>query len=321
MVYEDFPKLIKKCPFFNCYGTNLEFHISIHKRDLTLISCLDCDREFTVVESPLSCSLKHTYSIRYADLINNAIFFRCLKLSCTEKRKDFFDFEKRKIDKKLAQELLRIKPLIQKRIKVGDFEIRPKVTKHDFENENLRQVKSILIYSLDMYNEVYNPSEVKRSHLGSRMHSLKYSNFKNDTNFINKSVDEFLSSIVKLFSILELRFERIVVVPESDPKVNLNHFLRKLAIKLSNEFDLKYTADSITYIPKVAEKTKNTSGENRANFVLQKFYCDKIEETRVLVLDDVIQTGSTMVALTNQIKKSNPKAEIFNLALVRTGMS
>lgn len=321
MVYEDFPKLIKKCPFFNCDGINLEFHVSIHKRDLTLISCLDCNREFTVVDSPLSCSDKHVYSIRYADLINNAIFFRCFKYSCTEKRKDFFDFEKRKFEKELALELLRIKPAIQRKIKIGDFEIRPKVTKYDFENENLRQVKSILIYSLDMYNEVYNPNEIKRSHLGSRIHSLKYSNLKNDPNFIDKSVDEFFSSIVKLFSILKLRFDRLVIVPESDPQVNLDHFLRKLAVKISNEFDLKYSVNSITYVPKVAEKTKNTSGENRANSVLQKFYCDKIEEKSVLILDDVIQTGSTMVALTNQLKKSNPKVEIFNLALVRTGMS
>ena len=320
MVYEDFAKLIKVCPFLKCNGTDLEFHQSIHKRDLISISCLNCNREFTIVESPLTCSNEHTYSIRYPDLINNAIFFRCIEVNCIEKRKDLYDFENRKFEKKLAQELLKIKPIIQKKIRVGDFEIRPKVTKYDFENENLLLVKSILIYSLDMYNEVYNPNEIKRSHLGSKIHDLKYSNLKKDLKFIDKSVDEFFSSIVKLFSMLEVGFERLIVVPESEPKVNSNHFLRKLALKISNEFDLKYSAESVIYVPKVAEKTKNSSGDNRTNSVVQKFICDKIEEKNVLLLDDVIQTGSTMVALNNKIKKGNPEAEIFNLALVRTGM-
>jgi predicted amidophosphoribosyltransferase len=321
MAYEDFAKLIKKCPFLNCDGTDLEFHLSVHKRDLTLISCLNCNREFTIVESPLACSNEHAYSIRYPDLMINTIFYRCFDTNCFEKRSDFFDFESRKIERKLAQDLLKIKPIIQKRIKIGDFEIRPKVTKYDFENKNLEEVKSILIYSLDMYNEVYNPSEVKRSHLGSRIHDLKYSNLKNDSSFTDKSVDEFFRSVKKLFSILDLSFDRLIVVPESDPKVNSDNFLRKLAVKISREFDLRYSVESITYVPKVVEKTKNAFGDNRTNSVLQKFNCDKIEEKSVLLLDDVIQTGSTMVALNNKIKKSNPKAEIFNLALVRTGMT
>jgi predicted amidophosphoribosyltransferase len=321
MAYVDFRKLIKECPFLNCHGTDLEFHLSIHKRDLTLISCFTCNREFTIVESPLNCVIEHVYSIRYADLLNNTIFYRCIDLNCVEKRRDFFDFDNRKLERKLAQDLLKIKPSIQKRIKIDDFEIRPKVSKYDFENENLKEVKSILIYSLDMYNEVYTQNEVKRSHLGSRIHDLKYSSAKADPEFVDKCVDEFVNSMTILFLILDLSFDRLIVVPESEPKINLNHFLRKLAEKISNKFNLRYTVDSVKYTSIAPDKTKNVFGDNRTNSVLQKFSCDEIEETRVLLLDDVIQTGSTMVALNNKIKKNNPDTEIFNLALVRTGMN
>jgi predicted amidophosphoribosyltransferase len=96
--------------------------------------------------------------------------------------------------------------------------------------------------------------------------------------------------------------------------------MRKLASKLSNYWKVSYQFDDIRFVLKGSQKTKNIEPDKRTQVAFEKFEVNKVLENRVLLLDDVMQTGSSMIALNNKLIKENPDIKITNLGIVRTGM-
>jgi len=312
MILEGPKNRLNKCPFNDCQSVEIEYLDPILRRDLTLITCANCKREYSIVESALECSEEHLFAIRYSDYEGNKIYFRCIKPDCKNRFSNYFDFKEKEIHK--------LKNKIPKIVFLNGFSIRPILIKNSYEDNILSFKKSILIYTLDMYNEVYNTNFIKRSYLAEKIHDLKYSNKKLNIKFVDSCVDDFIEAINKIKDILDWKFQKILVIPESETLVDGNHFMRKLASKLSEIWKVAYKSDDIRYVLKGSQKIKNVDLDKRTQVAFEKFEVNKVKEKKVLLLDDVMQTGSSMVALNNKLIKENPDIQITNLGLVRTGM-
>jgi predicted amidophosphoribosyltransferase len=303
---------LKKCPFADCQSVEIEYLEPSLRRDLTLISCSNCKREYSIVESALDCSNEHLNSIRFSDFENDQIYFRCIIPNCKNKLNYHYDFKEK--------ELLKIKNKLPNNLILNGFSIRPRVIKNNYENNNFTNIKSIIIHTLDMYNEVYNVNTIKRSYLAEKIHNLKYTDKKLDLKYVENCVNDFFEAVNKIKDLLNWKFDKILVVPESELRINQDHFMRKLASKLSNYWKVSYQFDDIRFVLKGSQKTKNIEPDKRTQVAFEKFEVNKVLENRVLLLDDVMQTGSSMIALNNKLIKENPDIKITNLGIVRTGM-
>jgi len=162
------------------------------------------------------------------------------------------------------------------------------------------------------YNEAGHPQfDNKRSEIGELIYRLKY---QNDQSAIDPLVE------VAVAYLKEWNPGMNAVVPVTPSRERKVQPVVTIGAAIARKLDVEFGGDWISRTGKVPE-LKNVKHDERvrllqgAHTVEQK----KVKGRKVLLLDDLFQTGATMNAITETLLKQGEAAEVYALALTRAG--
>ena len=162
------------------------------------------------------------------------------------------------------------------------------------------------------YNEAGHPQfENKRSEIGELLYRLKYQNDQS-------AVDPLVNAAVAYLKKWNPGMNAIVpVTPSRERKVQP---VVTVGAAIAEKLKVEFGDGWIKRTGKVPE-LKNIGHDERlrllqsAHTVEQK----KVKGRKILLLDDLFQTGATMNAITEALLKQGEAAEVYALALTRAG--
>jgi predicted amidophosphoribosyltransferase len=169
-----------------------------------------------------------------------------------------------------------------------------------FSNEMLPNVERIFIFA-NYYNKDGSHTTVAK----------QYKRFSNsgDVEILDVVNSEFYDWLLRLID--EHNIDYICFVPNSQSR--MKNLFDELKVKLSESF---YVVDLVKIKTGTHPMTYSSSDiSSKTKVVENKFededYQQGLHSGNVLVIDDIVGSGSTVKVITNLLKRKNPDAKIF----------
>jgi competence protein ComFC len=155
----------------------------------------------------------------------------------------------------------------------------------------------------------YHPFEMKYTELGARLYRFKYRGDATALPDILDTVETFVRS-------LNVRFECIATVPPS--KLRATQPVVQLASELAKRLGVP-VSEAIAKV-KQTESMKNIAPWERARVLEEALTSGEqaVKDKSVLLLDDLIDSGSTLRRATDVLFRDGGAAAVYALALTRT---
>lgn len=160
------------------------------------------------------------------------------------------------------------------------------------------------------YNEFGHPEfDTQRSPLGELVYRLKYKHDKTTLAPIAETIAGFISQS-------GVRPEVIVPMPPSKPRINQPLF--ELAEALGKTLGIPFDTKSVSKI-KATPQMKDVGDYSERITALRGAFsvAGDLAGKRVLLLDDLYQSGASMTVVAEELKKAKAEA-VFCIALTRT---
>ena len=175
-------------------------------------------------------------------------------------------------------------------------------------------VGGIFVYSLDKYHAKTKPDRIlddgtpkwhsrNYTQIGSMIESYKLQKHK-----------ELLPDLVRLFmqsSIIKNSFDAIVPIPSSSKTLHIADIAKEIALQLNIDY-----CDCLTKNTDIEMKyLTDSERESHQDFILCSDEIKKYES--ILLIDDIIKTGTTITNCVGEIKKQNNSCKITGFAFCR----
>ena len=140
----------------------------------------------------------------------------------------------------------------------------------------------------------------------------------NDQSYLYLTIVNFLLKNKKIFEILK-SYDTIIPVPISKKRRKERGYNQSelIAKEMAKNLGIEYNTDCLIKVKNIVEQSKLNKEERQKNIqgVYELHKQNKLQNKKILLIDDIYTTGSTVNECCKILKQASPKQiEVFTLA-------